>query len=89
MEGVRERRDFYVRTIRWDVTCRAHCDEATREEARYSDLARLQRRGKLERGVLNYGHNNRCTRVRRERGLGVLFESTEEVTWRDHRDDAT
>jgi hypothetical protein len=32
MEGVRERRDFYVRTIRWDVTWRAHCDEATREE---------------------------------------------------------
>jgi hypothetical protein len=32
MNGVRERRDFYVRTIRWDVTWRAHCDEATREE---------------------------------------------------------
>jgi hypothetical protein len=32
MEGVRERRYFYVRTIRWDVTWRAHCDEATREE---------------------------------------------------------
>jgi hypothetical protein len=32
MEGVRERKDFYVRTIRWDVTLRAHCDEATREE---------------------------------------------------------
>jgi hypothetical protein len=29
---VRDRRDFYVRTIRWDVTWRAHCDEATREE---------------------------------------------------------
>jgi hypothetical protein len=33
MEGVRERMDFYVRTIRWDVKWRrAHCDEATREE---------------------------------------------------------
>jgi hypothetical protein len=32
MQEVRERRDFYVRTIRWDVTWRAHCDEATREE---------------------------------------------------------
>jgi hypothetical protein len=32
MEGVTERRDFYVRTIQWDVTWRAHCDEATREE---------------------------------------------------------
>jgi hypothetical protein len=32
MEGVRERRDLYVRTIRWDVTGRAHCDDATREE---------------------------------------------------------
>jgi hypothetical protein len=32
MEVVRERRDLYVRTIRWDVTWRAHCDEATREE---------------------------------------------------------
>jgi hypothetical protein len=32
MEGVIARRDFYVRTIRWDVTWRAHCDEATREE---------------------------------------------------------
>jgi hypothetical protein len=32
MEGVRERRYFYVRKIRWDVTWRAHCDEATREE---------------------------------------------------------
>jgi hypothetical protein len=32
MEGVRERRGFYVRTIRWDVTWRAHCDEATRKE---------------------------------------------------------
>jgi hypothetical protein len=32
MERVRDRRDFYVRTIRWDVTWRAHCDEATREE---------------------------------------------------------
>jgi hypothetical protein len=32
MEGVRERRDFYVRTIRWYVTWRAHCDEETREE---------------------------------------------------------
>jgi hypothetical protein len=31
MGGVRERRDFYVRKIRWDVTWRAHCDEATRE----------------------------------------------------------
>jgi hypothetical protein len=32
MEVVRERRDLYVRMIRWDVTWRAHCDEATREE---------------------------------------------------------
>jgi hypothetical protein len=32
MDGVRERRDYYDRTIRWDVTWRAHCDEATREE---------------------------------------------------------
>jgi hypothetical protein len=32
MEGVRERRYFYVRTIRLDVAWRAHCDEATREE---------------------------------------------------------
>jgi hypothetical protein len=32
MEGVRERSDFYARTIRWDVTWRAHSDEATREE---------------------------------------------------------
>jgi hypothetical protein len=32
MEGVRERRYFYMRTIRWDVTWRAHCDEETREE---------------------------------------------------------
>jgi hypothetical protein len=32
MEGVRERRGFYVRKIRWAVTRRAHCDEATREE---------------------------------------------------------
>jgi hypothetical protein len=32
MEGVGERRDFYVRTIRWDVTWRAHCHEATSEE---------------------------------------------------------
>jgi hypothetical protein len=32
MEGVRERRDFYVIKIRWDVTWRARCDEATREE---------------------------------------------------------
>jgi hypothetical protein len=32
MEGVSERRDFYVRKIRWDVTWRAHWDEATREE---------------------------------------------------------
>jgi hypothetical protein len=32
MEGVRKRRDFYVKTIRWDVTWRAYCDEATREE---------------------------------------------------------
>jgi hypothetical protein len=33
--------------------------------------------------------NNRYTRGRRERGLGELGESTEEVTWRDHREDAT
>jgi hypothetical protein len=45
--------------------------------------------GKLERGVLNYGANNRCILGMRESGLGVLGESTEEVTWRDHRDDAT
>jgi hypothetical protein len=32
MEGVREKRDLYVRTIRWDVTWRALCDEETREE---------------------------------------------------------
>jgi hypothetical protein len=32
MEGVRERRYFYMRMIRWDVTWRAHCDEETREE---------------------------------------------------------
>jgi hypothetical protein len=32
MEGVIERRDLYVRTIRCVVTWRAHCDEATREE---------------------------------------------------------
>jgi hypothetical protein len=32
MEGVRERRDYYVRKIRWDVTWPAHCDEAIREE---------------------------------------------------------
>jgi hypothetical protein len=32
IEGVREMRDLYVRTVRWDVTWRAHCDEATREE---------------------------------------------------------
>jgi hypothetical protein len=32
MEGVRERTDLYVRTIRSDGTWRAHCDEATREE---------------------------------------------------------
>jgi hypothetical protein len=32
MKGVIERSDFYVRTIRWDVTWRAHCDVATREE---------------------------------------------------------
>jgi hypothetical protein len=32
MEGVRERRDFYVRTKRWDGTWRAHCDKAAREE---------------------------------------------------------
>jgi hypothetical protein len=32
MERVRERRDLYVGTIRWDVTWRAHCDDATREE---------------------------------------------------------
>jgi hypothetical protein len=32
MEGVRERGDLYLRTIRWDVTWRAYCDEATREE---------------------------------------------------------
>jgi hypothetical protein len=57
--------------------------------ARSSDLARLQWQGKLERGVLNHRTNNRCTRGRRERGLGVLGESLEEVTWRDHRDDTT
>jgi hypothetical protein len=81
---VRERRDFYVRTIRWDVTWRAHCDDATREELAlviwqdYSDVVNWK-----------YGANNRCTLGRRERGLGVLGESTEEVTWRDHLDDAT
>jgi hypothetical protein len=32
MEGVRERRDLYVRTMQWDVNWRAHCNEATREE---------------------------------------------------------
>jgi hypothetical protein len=32
MEGVIERSYFYVRTIRWYVTWRAHCDEATRED---------------------------------------------------------
>jgi hypothetical protein len=32
IEEVRKRRDFFDRTIRWDVTWRAHCDEATREE---------------------------------------------------------
>jgi hypothetical protein len=32
VEGVRERRDLFVRTIRWDVTWRAHSDEGTREE---------------------------------------------------------
>jgi hypothetical protein len=32
MEGVIGRRDLYIRKIRWDVTLRAHCDEATREE---------------------------------------------------------
>jgi hypothetical protein len=32
MEEVREKRYFYVNTIRWDVTWRAHCDEATKEE---------------------------------------------------------
>jgi hypothetical protein len=32
MEGVGERRYLYVRKIRWDVTWRAYCDEATREE---------------------------------------------------------
>jgi hypothetical protein len=32
MEEVGERRDLYVRTIRWDVTWRAHCDEAKMEE---------------------------------------------------------
>jgi hypothetical protein len=37
----------------------------------------------------HYGDNNRCTRGRRERGLGVLDESAEEVTLRNHRDDTT
>jgi hypothetical protein len=32
MEVVREWRDFYARTIRWDVTWRAHGDEETRED---------------------------------------------------------
>jgi hypothetical protein len=32
MDGVREMKDNYARTIRWDVTWRAQCDEATREE---------------------------------------------------------
>jgi hypothetical protein len=32
MEGVRERRDLYVITIRWVVTWRDHRDDATREE---------------------------------------------------------
>jgi hypothetical protein len=32
MKGVSERRDFYVRAIRWYVTWKADCDEATREE---------------------------------------------------------
>jgi hypothetical protein len=30
--GVRERRDSYARTIRWNVTWRAQSDEATTEE---------------------------------------------------------
>jgi hypothetical protein len=30
--GVREMRDSYAKTIRWDVTWRAHSDETTREE---------------------------------------------------------
>jgi hypothetical protein len=33
MDGVRERRDSYARTIQWDVTWRAHCDEKGKELA--------------------------------------------------------
>jgi hypothetical protein len=89
MEGVRERKDSYARTIRCDVTWRAHCDEATREELALAIWQDSSDVVKLERGVPNYRGNNRCTRGGRERGLGMLGENTEEVTWRDHRDDAT
>ena len=46
--------------------------------ARPSDLVRLQWRGKIGTWRSKLSANNICTRGRRERGLGVLGETTED-----------